>query len=307
VRMLAAVDLGPAAPRVAAFVADFKRRVPCEVTFLHLYWPQEQIARLGLQGTRDLMAADPEVVANLEPRVRASLGSLAADPRVKLSIRPAWGDPAANLILAAQESDIDAIVVGPEERRGLARVMHPAVATSVARHTRYVPVICLPRPRESEVEGAQTPPRVPSFTTVLAPTDLSPSGNQAVRYAYALLRDRGGVVELCHVHEHALPNPTYAYDDPHARLPARERAAIADRLRALIPVDAVRFGITTHVSVIEGGQAATAIVQAAERLDVDVISLGSHGRGGLARAVRGSVTDQVTRHARQPVLVVRAT
>src|SRR5262249_2309540 len=156
--------------------ADFRRRVPCDVTFVHLYWPTEQIARLGLQGTRDLLSADPEVVANLEPRVRASLASLVGEPRVRVSIRPAWGDPAANLILAAQENDIDAIVVGPEERRGLARVMHPAVATSVARQARFVPVICLPRPREPEPATVPSPPRVPSFTTVLAPTDFSPAG-----------------------------------------------------------------------------------------------------------------------------------
>jgi nucleotide-binding universal stress UspA family protein len=147
---------------------------------------------------------------------------------------------------------------------------------------------------------------VPAFHTVLAPTDLSPAGNRAVPFAYALLRERGGVVELCHVHERALPNPPYAYDDPRARLLPRERAALEEQLRALIPADAERFGITTHLSVIEGGQAATAIVQAAERLDVDAVSLGSHGRGGLARAVRGSVTDEVARHARQPVLVVRS-
>ena len=66
------------------------------------------------------------------------------------------------------------------------------------------------------------------------------------------------------------------------------------------------LGITTHVSVIEGGEAATAIAQAAERMDADAIAIGSHGRGGLARAVLGSVAESITRHASKPVLVVRA-
>jgi nucleotide-binding universal stress UspA family protein len=44
----------------------------------------------------------------------------------------------------------------------------------------------------------------------------------------------------------------------------------------------------------------------AERLNVDAITLASHGRGGVARALLGSVADAVVRHAKRPVLVVRA-
>ena len=57
--------------------------------------------------------------------------------------------------------------------------------------------------------------------------------------------------------------------------------------------------------MIDGGKAAETIVQAAERLKVDAISLASHGRGGLARAVLGSVAEAVVHHSARPVLVVR--
>jgi nucleotide-binding universal stress UspA family protein len=125
-----------------------------------------------------------------------------------------------------------------------------------------------------------------------------------VPHAYALLRATGGVVELCHVYEHALPNPTYAYDGPH-RLSAAARAELSKELRALVPKEAETLGITTHISVIDGGKAAETIVQAAERLNVDAISLASHGRGGLTRALLGSVAEQVVRQSSRPVLVVR--
>ena len=77
-------------------------------------------------------------------------------------------------------------------------------------------------------------------------------------------------------------------------------------MRALVPADAAVLGITTHVSVIDGGKPAETIVAAAERLNVDAISLASHGRGGVARAVIGSVADAVVRSARRPVLVIPA-
>ena len=120
-----------------------------------------------------------------------------------------------------------------------------------------------------------------------------------------MLGGTGGVVELCHVHERALPYPPYAYEVTEG-LTAEKRAAIARALRALVPADAEALGITTHVSIIDGGKPAEAIVAAAERLNVDAINLGSHGRGGVARAVLGSVAEAVVRHARYPVLVVPA-
>jgi nucleotide-binding universal stress UspA family protein len=64
------------------------------------------------------------------------------------------------------------------------------------------------------------------------------------------------------------------------------------------------LGISTHVTVIDGGKAAEAIGQAAERLVVDAIVLASHGRGGAARSLLGSVSHAVVRRARHPVLVV---
>jgi nucleotide-binding universal stress UspA family protein len=106
------------------------------------------------------------------------------------------------------------------------------------------------------------------------------------------------------VHEHGLPHPAYAYDEP-SRLTAAERAALVKELRALVPPEAEKLGITTHVSVIDGGKAAEAIVQAAERFNVDAISLASRGRGGLARALLGSVATEVVRHSTRPVLVIR--
>ena len=74
--------------------------------------------------------------------------------------------------------------------------------------------------------------------------------------------------------------------------------------RAEIPGDATEHGIATHVSVLEGRFAAEAILQAAKRLDVDAIALGSHGRRGLGRALLGSVAEEVARKAARPVLIV---
>jgi nucleotide-binding universal stress UspA family protein len=193
--------------------------------------------------------------------------------------------------------------MGAESRRGHARLAHRAVSNRVARHAAGVPIVFAP----PATAAASPAPEVPGIFTVLAPTDLSPAGNRAVPYAYALLAGHGGVVELCHVHERSLPVPPYAYDRPEGKLSAEERARIEAELRALVPRDAEARGITTHVTVVDGGEAAAAIRQAAERLAADAIVLGAHGRGGAFRALLGSVSAEVTRHAGRPVFIVPST
>ena len=58
----------------------------------------------------------------------------------------------------------------------------------------------------------------------------------------------------------------------------------------------------THLRV---GKAVEEIVALGEELGAGLIVVGSRGRGGLRRALIGSVSDSVVRHAHCPVLVVR--
>ena len=53
------------------------------------------------------------------------------------------------------------------------------------------------------------------------------------------------------------------------------------------------------------GAVAEEIVELAEDLDVDLIIVGSRGLRGIRRAITGSVSESVFRHARCPVMVVR--
>ena len=53
------------------------------------------------------------------------------------------------------------------------------------------------------------------------------------------------------------------------------------------------------------GRPYAEIVQLAEELDAGMVVVGSRGEGGVRRALLGSVSDSVVRHAHCPVLVVR--
>jgi nucleotide-binding universal stress UspA family protein len=146
---------------------------------------------------------------------------------------------------------------------------------------------------------------IPILRSVLVATDLSDLGNAAIPAAYSLVRRPGGRVELCHVQERHLPSPSYLFGDTPAPAAAEAARASEQKLAALIPAQAQELGMSSHVTVIDGGAAAEQILAAAARLGVDAIVVSSHGRGGLSRAVLGSVAEAVVRGSDRPVHVVR--
>ena len=70
------------------------------------------------------------------------------------------------------------------------------------------------------------------------------------------------------------------------------------------------LGVKTAGGTVAGahlrmGQVDLEIVALADELGVGLIVMGSRGLGGVRRALMGSVSDSVVRHAHCPVLVVR--
>lgn len=297
-RVLAALDGRPGGSAIVAFLRALRLQTPCELTFLRLYWPPEECRRLGLHGPRDFLAPDAEVVGDLQRRLVEQVGSLpGAAP--SFAVEPTWGEPGGRLLQIAHEREAGLLVLGAESRHGWGLVTHPPVADHVARRASDLPILFVPCPSKEPAAGG-----VPILKTILAATDLTPAGDRAVRFAYGLLAGRGGVVELCHVHERALADPPYAYEVTQGKLTAQRRADLEARLAALIPPDAEAQGIATHVTVIDGGKAGTALLQAAERLWADALVIGARGRGPVLRALVGPASDEMLHHAGRPVFVV---
>jgi nucleotide-binding universal stress UspA family protein len=53
------------------------------------------------------------------------------------------------------------------------------------------------------------------------------------------------------------------------------------------------------------GEAAPEIIIVAEEIEAGLIVMGSTGQGGIRRALLGSVSESVVKHAHCPVLLVR--
>jgi nucleotide-binding universal stress UspA family protein len=72
---------------------------------------------------------------------------------------------------------------------------------------------------------------------------------------------------------------------------------IAGRLR--------RGRVVVTTDIVIGENVATAIGDFASREKADLIAIATHGRGGLARMIRGSVADAIMHSARMSMLVLK--
>ena len=87
---------------------------------------------------------------------------------------------------------------------------------------------------------------------------------------------------------------------------SEERGAQRSMAETEAAIKAVVAPNATIEQRTEMGDPAAMICSVARDLGVDVIVVGSHGKGFLSRVLLGSVSEHVTRHAPCPVLVVRA-
>ena len=72
---------------------------------------------------------------------------------------------------------------------------------------------------------------------------------------------------------------------------------------AILDETATALGLTDPERLVEFGDPGHVICEVAERLPAAVVVLGTHGRGGIKRAIIGSTSDHVVRHCQCPVLV----
>jgi nucleotide-binding universal stress UspA family protein len=135
---------------------------------------------------------------------------------------------------------------------------------------------------------------------ILLATDLSAASEGATRQAIDLARDLGAkllIVSVIDPTARGIPGGRVERMDQRRR--SREVAAQAVVIRGR------EAGVPVSFMVWEG-EPGPSIVDVATSEQVDIVIVGSHGRGSMGRLLIGSVSEHVVRHAPCPVLVVRA-
>jgi nucleotide-binding universal stress UspA family protein len=141
-------------------------------------------------------------------------------------------------------------------------------------------------------------------TKILLTTDGSEEADLAATTAADLAKSTSSELEVIHVLN---VEPWRFPPDEQGNYPQRyeELREEARRLRDE-QVEKIEAGggsvAEAHLAV---GRPAEEIVAYAQDQGAGLIVMGSRGRGGIRRALMGSVSDSVVRHAHCPVMVVR--
>jgi universal stress protein A len=144
-----------------------------------------------------------------------------------------------------------------------------------------------------------------TIKSILVPSDFSECSDGALRYALALNETLGARLHLLHVVQDPYTQPwaPEAFTAPLGDMLNEWVEQARNRLSEAVP-DAHRH--STLVTTVVGTPAAE-IVRYAEDRTIDLIVIGTHGRGPIGHALLGSVTERVVRKAPCPVLTVRQT
>ena len=127
---------------------------------------------------------------------------------------------------------------------------------------------------------------------IVVATDFSEPASAALEEALALAERSGAEVAVVH----AVPAEDSGERAGAAASAATELDSLVDRIAARHA--RVKADLLT-------GRPAIAICEAADRLDADLVVVGSHGRTGYRRLLQGSVAERVLRHCERTVLVAR--
>src|SRR6266705_5647197 len=143
-----------------------------------------------------------------------------------------------------------------------------------------------------------------SFKNILFPTDFTPHARSALKYAAAFARETRGRVVLFSVQTGSVPAnlmtlPDRVFEDQDSKWLVQLRGQAQALLR-----DPLFDGLEVEPVIVEG-EPAPEIAKAVRDYDIDLVTVVTHGRRGLARALFGSTAEEIIAEAPCPVLTIR--
>jgi nucleotide-binding universal stress UspA family protein len=206
------------------------------------------------------------------------------------------GPPVDVLLRATDDEQADLLVVGS---RGVGVNTALALGSTSLRvlQSARVPVLVVPDRRE----GAP-PADGLGLRRILVGVDRSAPALAALELAADLAQVLGGSLSVLEVIEYVPPFPL----GPSTAVTSEGEEHAPERAMALLEAaahDIRERGVSVQV-IVRSGDPAPTLLELADQLDVDLVVVGSRGRGGPAELLLGSVARTVANRVRRPTLVV---
>ena len=141
------------------------------------------------------------------------------------------------------------------------------------------------------------------FRNILFPTDFKPQTRAALKYAAAFARNGNGRVVVFSVQRVKVPSNLLTRDETAGENEERWISQLREDFRELL-ADPLFNGLDVK-PVIVAGEPASEIARAVLDYGSNLVTIVSHGRKGLTRALWGSTAEEIIAEAPCPVLTIR--
>lgn len=297
-RLLVPLDGSPLAEQALPYARALATEATQIILLEVVPWAEEIRTVLG-----KLVATAAEVQEAFEASAREELKAAhekwLPDHR-NVAIEVAAGDPAEQILWAAERQAADLIVMASHGRGALGRWTFGSVADRIARAS-VIPVMII-HPKDT----ASQPKAQPQIQRIVLLTDGSSLSLQAVPMATMLARTLNLPVHVLRALDPATvvsraavplaPMPHSLYEDI-----ARQIKTDAENGVKAVVEHLVALGITASGDVLEGPPAPTLI---GAMHPTDIVVLTSHGYSGLRRWLLGSMAEKIIRSGVAPVVLV---
>ena len=286
-KILVATDGSEEADLAAQSAADLAARTGSE---LHMAHVGETLGPgySGYVGYEEgvLASAQEELERQAQQTLEAQVKRIKGAEGTPVQSHLRLGRSDEEIIFLAEQIGADLVVVGSRGLGAMRRALMGGVSDSVVRHAPCPTLVVREEPLVFP-------------TTILLATDGSEEANLAATTAAALAEGTDSELHVVTVGPF-VPTIFAVTEEEPARL-AREARRTLDEQVGLIEAAGGRVA-QAHLRL---GGAAEEIVALAEDVGAGLIAMGSRGRGGIRRALMGSVSERVVRHAHCAVMIIR--
>lgn len=145
-----------------------------------------------------------------------------------------------------------------------------------------------------------------SYQNILVPVDGSEISLSAVKKAAQIAQAFNGQLTLISlVSEDPFIDADFYYPSPIMKEYFIQAHANAEKSLLQAQLIASENGIDANIQVIKGKVSEEGIIETAEKLHIDLIVMGSHGRKGFQKFLLGSFAQDVLKGTKLPVLIVK--
>ena len=142
---------------------------------------------------------------------------------------------------------------------------------------------------------------------ILVATDFGHAAESALRYGGALSREFGAELHILHVVDNVFARAITGNDYAAVAPTVQEDLERAGRRQTeALLADDDRRDLRAVAATVTSTNPAAAIVEYARAHAIDLVVIGTHGRGAVAHLLLGNVAERVVRTAPCPVLTVRS-